>query len=72
MKIKEIVYQNRRDFTAVYICEHCGETDTRSGGYDDAYYHRNVIPKMRCGTCGNTAGDNYRPRTPKYPEGMQV
>lgn len=24
MKIKEIISQNRRDFTAIYQCEHCG------------------------------------------------
>lgn len=71
MKIKEITYQNRRDFTAIYECEHCGETYTASG-YDDAYFHQNVIPKMRCPKCNKVAPDNYRPLTTKYPEGYQI
>lgn len=71
MKINNIVHQHRRDFTAVYICEHCGETEEKSG-YDDAYFHANVIPKMKCSACGKTAGGDYRPLATKYPEGMQV
>jgi len=71
MKIDIIVSQNRRDFTAIYSCEHCGETQ-RKGGYDDAYFHQSVIPKMKCPACGKTAGDDYQPRATKYPEGMQV
>ena len=71
MKIKEITYQNRRDFTAIYECEHCGETYTASG-YDDAYFHQNVIPKMKCSKCGKVAPDTYRPLTTKYPEGYQI
>ena len=71
MKIKEIVSQNRRDFEAIYECEHCGDTYKR-GGYDDAYFHNNVIPKMKCMKCGKTADENYRPLTTKYPEGYQI
>ena len=71
MRIEHIVHQSRRDFTAVYICEHCGETQ-RKGGYDDANFHQNVVPKMECPACGKTAGDSYEPRDTKYPEGMQV
>ena len=47
MKIKTIKSQNRRDFHAVYECEHCGAT-TESYGYDDDNFHRNVIPDMVC------------------------
>ena len=71
MKIKEITWQSRRDFKAVYECEHCGETET-GGGYDDANYHQNVIPKMKCSECGKTASENYRPLQTKYPEGQVV
>lgn len=71
MKIKEITYQNRRDFTAVYVCEYCG-SETKQGGYDDANFHQNVIPKTRCEKCGKTAGENYRPLATKYPEGYQI
>ena len=71
MKIKKIKQQTRRDFTAVYECEHCGH-ETSGYGYDDAYFHNSVIPKMECKSCGKTAGDNYRPLAPKYPEGMTL
>ena len=71
MKIKQITSQSRRDFTAIYICEHCG-SEKKSYGYDDANFHQNVIPKMKCEKCGKTAGDDYRPLATKYPDGMQV
>ena len=71
MKIKEIVSQNRRDFTAIYECEHCGFTK-KGGGYDDSNFHNNVIPNMECSECKKKAGDNYRALSTKYPEGFQV
>jgi len=71
MKIKNIVSQHRRDFTAIYECEHCGH-EHEGYGYDDGNFHNNVIPKMKCGKCGEVAGDAYRPLTTKYPDGMQV
>lgn len=36
MKIKEITSQHRRDFYAVYECEHCGD-ETTGYGYDKVY-----------------------------------
>ena len=74
MKIKEITYQNRRDFTAIYICEGCGH-EYKGDGYDDANFHNNVIPNMKCKICGETSitlGADYRPLTTKYPEGYQI
>jgi hypothetical protein len=65
MKIKTIESQNRRDFTAIYECEHCGVTK-RGYGYDDDNFHENVIPAMECEVCGKTAADTYRPLAPKY------
>lgn len=65
MKIKTITSQIRRDFKAVYECEHCGAT--REGdGYDDAFFHTNVIPRMECEKCGKKASKDYRPLAPKY------
>lgn len=72
MKIKRIINQIRRDFTAEMECEHCGETDTLWRGYDDDNYHQNVIPNMKCKHCGKKAGDDYRPRATKYPDGFQI
>jgi len=50
MYIKTMINQNRRDFNAVYKCEDCGHEETKSG-YDDANFHDNVIPKMKCKNC---------------------
>lgn len=71
MKIKKFIYQNRRDFNAIFECEHCGHEEEKMG-YDDANFHNNVIPKMICKQCGKTASNDYRPLVTKYPEGMQV
>jgi len=56
MKIKEIIFQNRRDFKAMYICEHCGNEE-EGRGYDDDYFHNNVIPNMKCKKCGEIGGE---------------
>ena len=72
MKIKEIVSQHRRDFWAIYECEHCEHKTDKKSGYDDANFHQNVIPKMKCPKCNKTALDNYKPLTTKYPEGFQI
>ena len=71
MRIKEILSQHRRDFQAIYECEHCGYVKEDSG-YDDTYFHSTVIPNMECPKCGKKAGSNYRPLTTKYPEGFQI
>lgn len=67
MHIKKIISQHRRDFTAVYQCEHCNYEE-ESTGYDDNFYHQNVIPQMKCKSCGKTADQNYRGLTPKYSQ----
>jgi primosomal protein N' len=72
MKIKKIISQNRRDYTAIMVCEHCQNEQIDNCGYDDSYYHQNVIPKMKCQKCGKTAPPDYKPNSTKYPEGMQV
>ena len=71
MKIKKITSQMRRDFYAIYECEHCGHEYERSG-YDDANFHQNVIPGMKCPECGKTASDDYRPLATKYPDHVTV
>ena len=72
MKIQKITSQNRRDFRATMECEHCGNTETNVSGYDDSYFHSNVIPKMKCKECDKTSGDDYRPLAPKYSENQIV
>jgi hypothetical protein len=74
MKINKITYQHRRDFEAVYECEGCGNKQN-GRGYDDAFFHANVIPSMKCSKCGESSeslGVDYRPLTTKYPEGYQI
>ncbi|MBF0253191.1 MAG: hypothetical protein HQL29_05180 [Candidatus Omnitrophica bacterium] len=71
MKIKKIVSQHRRDFTAIYECEQCGH-EHEGSGYDDANFHQNVIPTFVCKECGKKAADDYRPLATKFPEGHQV
>jgi predicted RNA-binding Zn-ribbon protein involved in translation (DUF1610 family) len=70
MKIKRIIDQNRRDFTAIYECEHCGH-EHEDSGYDDSYFHQQVIPKKKCPKCGKYAPEDYRPLTTKFPDGEQ-
>ena len=53
------------------ICDHCGNIE-ESYGYDDANFHENVIPKMKCKVCDKVAGEGYEPEETKYPEGYQV
>lgn len=69
MKIKEIVNQHRRDFTAIYECEHCGHI-YRGAGYDDDNFHSSVVPAMKCESCGKTAESAVCPandaRRPDY------
>lgn len=71
MKIKKILGQIRRDFTAIYECEHCGHEYT-GPGYDDSHFHNNVIPDKECAECGKKAPKGSRVLAPKYPEGMLV
>ena len=72
MRIKQINDQVRRDFWADYECEHCGHIEKNKNGYDDANFHQNVIPKMKCKKCGKTASNNYRPLTTKYQDTQVV
>lgn len=71
MRIKEITNQNRRDFRAIYECEHCNYTKEGSG-YDDTYFHQTVIPEKVCPECGKKAGESYRPLATKYPDNFVI
>lgn len=71
MKIEKITSQHRRDFTAIYKCEHCG-FERYGTGYDDENYHNNVVPNMICEKCGKKADKSYRPLATRYAEGVQV
>ena len=66
MKIKEIKWQHRRDFRAIYVCEHCGY-EKQMDGYDDDNFHVNVIPNFTCDVCGKKGSADYMPLATKYP-----
>ncbi len=73
MKIIKIISQYRRDFYADLECETCAHIEKNKSGYDDAYFHKNVIPNMECPKCGEKSPkDEYRPLSTKYSEGFQV
>lgn len=69
MRIKRKVNQSRRDFTAIYVCEHCG-AEKEGRGYDDDYFHRNVIPAMECPDCGKVSPDDAPTTAPDVPAGV--
>jgi ribosomal protein L37AE/L43A len=71
VKIQKIYLQHRRDFHAIYECEHCGATH-RDIGYDDENFHDNVIPQMVCDQCGKKAPAEYRPLAPKHSENTVI
>lgn len=75
MKIKQILSQHRRDFTAIMKCEFCDHETKNTSGYDDRNYHDNVIPKMKCSNCSkSTISENgtVEKTLTKYPEGYQI
>lgn len=68
MKIKTITNQSRRDLYGIMVCEGCGH-EQKFVGYDDNNYHRNVVPRIECKSCGKSAeqmGVDVRPLTPRY------
>lgn len=65
MRIKKITSQTRRDFYAIYECEHCLATQN-GDGYDDDNFHTNVIPTIKYKKCGKISPESYEPLTTKY------
>ncbi len=71
MRLKKIISQHRRDFNALYECEHCGDTHEGSG-YDDSYFHNNIVPNLECVKCGKKSDSTYRPLAARYADNMIV
>jgi hypothetical protein len=67
MKIKKIISQYRKDFKAIYECEYCGHTE-ESWGYDDEFFHKEVLPCKVCHKCGRKASGDFVPYPMKYPD----
>lgn len=60
MKIKKITFQLRNDFSAIIECEHCGNTQQLDYGYNDDYYHQEVLPAIKCEKCGSDRAGNLK------------
>ena len=56
MQIKIITTQIRNDIYGVLRCEHCGH-EMQFTGYDDEYWHNNVLPAKICPECDKTTKD---------------
>lgn len=69
MRLKTKIEQQRRDFTADYECESCGNVH-RGTGYDDVYFHQSVIPNMTCTECGEKSPVDAGTTTPDVPAGL--
>ena len=69
MRIKKILYWNdSREFTALYVCEHCG-SELQAIGYDDQDLHDCVVPAMKCAACCMTGGrEDFVPLIPRGPD----
>jgi transcription elongation factor Elf1 len=68
MFIKKIAWQMGNDFSADMECEHCGHVGKNDCGYNDGFYHTQVIPAMRCSQCGkNRAGEIEHTNVAVYP-----
>jgi hypothetical protein len=57
------------------ICEFCNNESLNEYGYDDRFYHDEVIPNMECNQCNKSTkseGCEILVTPTKYPEGFQV
>ena len=72
MRIIRITDQIRRDFWADMECEGCGHIKSHVSGYDDRYFHDQVIPDMKCPACGESRNSlgivQERPTRTRYAE----
>lgn len=69
MYLKNKTWQSRRDFAGIFACPHCGY-EHESWGYDDTYFHHDVIPTIKCPKCGKTGGGPVT--NPTTPAGIEI
>lgn len=60
MRIDKITNQMSEDFWADFKCEHCGHIEKNLRGYNDIFFHENIIPEIKCKQCEKTGSDYYR------------
>lgn len=54
MRLIKVTSRLGRDFWGDLECEFCKHPQKLNSGYDDNYFHQNVIPGMKCEACGKT------------------
>ncbi len=57
MKLKSITWKHRFDFEGIAKCEFCNHEQELKYGYDDANFHDNVIPAIKCVKCDKRTTD---------------
>lgn len=74
MFIRKYKTQHRRDFTALLECEGCKHQENLETGYDDEYYHNEILPNRKCPNCGETTNtlDNGIRTRPKNDDSVQL
>lgn len=51
MILLKTTFQYRNDFAGILECENCGHQQELNSGYDDHFYHTQVIPSIQCDKC---------------------
>lgn len=54
MQLKKILSKHRNDYTGEMECEFCNTKEIDKYGYLDDNYMYNVIPAMKCFSCGKS------------------
>lgn len=54
MRLTKVTERYGNDFWGEIECEFCQHKAKLDSGYEDAYYHAEVIPSMVCRSCGKT------------------
>ena len=75
MDLIKKTHQYRRDFDGIVKCQFCGHEEELHNGYDDHFYHTQVIPNLMCSKCHKSTiseNDTIQKVTLKYPEDIQL
>lgn len=57
MKVTRKFDQHRRDCSCDMECESCGHQEVNKYAYDDRNFWDNVVPNVKCKSCGKSTKD---------------
>lgn len=62
MRVREVTWRQRNDYSALMECEHCDHAQKHGGLYADMFFATRVIPSLfYCEKCGlNSLGEKRR------------